>query len=96
LEVTKYLVSILVKYLAGTLAKRLVNIPAKRPANILLILKETRDIIGLIVPSIAVAILSKPADPLDNIKSCNILLIGLGMLAKYVYDILIIVAAYSI
>jgi hypothetical protein len=59
-------------------------------------LEETKDVIGLVVPPIAVAILPKPADPLDNIKSHNILLIGLGILAKYIYGILIVIAAYSI
>jgi hypothetical protein len=38
------------------------------------------------VPPIAVTILPKPADPLDNIKSYNILLIGLDTLAKYIYS----------
>jgi hypothetical protein len=88
LEVTKYLVGVLVKCLAGMLAERL--------ADMLLALEETRDVIGLVVLLVAVAVLSKPADPLDNIKSYNILLIGLGILAKYIYGIFIIVAAYSI
>jgi hypothetical protein len=96
LEITKYLVSILVKYLANISAKYLVNILAKYLANILPALKGTRDIIGLMVSPIAIAMLPKPADPLDNIKSCNILLIGLGILAKYIYGILIIIAIYSI
>jgi hypothetical protein len=46
------------------------------------------------VPPIAVAIFLKPADPLDNIKSRNIP--AIGILAKYIYDILIIIAIYSI
>jgi hypothetical protein len=100
LEVTKYLVDIPVKYLAGTPAKRLVDTSAKHlakhPADILPAPEGTRDIIGLVVPSIAVAILPKPTDPLDNIKHYNILLIGLDTLAKYIYSILVIVAAYSI
>jgi hypothetical protein len=94
--VTKYLVSIPVKRLAGMLAKRLVDILAKCLADILLVLEKTRDVMGLVVPFIIIAILSKPADPLDNIKSYNILLIGLGILAKYIYSFLIIVATYSI
>jgi hypothetical protein len=77
-------------------AKYLVNIPAKRLANILPALEKTRDIIGLVVPPIAVAIFFKPADPLDNIKSHNILLIGLNILAKYIYGFLVIVTTYSI
>jgi hypothetical protein len=77
-------------------AKRLVDILAKRLADILLALKGTRDVVKLVVSPIAIAILSKPADPLDNIKSRNILLIGLGILAKYIYGIFIVVAAYSI
>jgi hypothetical protein len=96
LEVIKYLVGILVKRLAGMPAKRLANIPAKRLVNRLLALEETRDIIGLVVPSIAVAILPRPANPLDNIKSRNIPLINLGILAKYIYNTFIIFAAYSI
>jgi hypothetical protein len=90
--VTKYLVGILVKRLVDILAKCL----AKRLADILLALEGTRDIVGLVVPLIAVTILPKPADPLDNIKHRNILLIGLGTLAKYIYGILIVVAIYSI
>jgi hypothetical protein len=78
------------------LAKLLVDIPIKRPANRLSALKGTRNIIGLVVPFIIVAILPKPADPLDNIKSYNILLISLGILAKYIYSILIIITTYSI
>jgi hypothetical protein len=78
------------------LVKYLASIPAKRLANILLALEKTRDIIGLVVSSIAITILPKPADPLDNIKSYNILLIGLGILAKYIYSILIIITAYNI
>jgi hypothetical protein len=78
------------------LAKYLVDILAKRLADILPALEETRDVVGLIVPSIAVVVLSKPADPLDNIKSYNILLIGLDILAKYIYNIFIVIAAYSI
>jgi hypothetical protein len=77
-------------------AKRLINILIKYPANRLPALKETKDIIGLVVPPIAITILPKPADPLDNIKSRNILLIGLGILTKYIYGILVIIAAYSI
>jgi hypothetical protein len=100
LEVTKYLVGILVKRLAGMPAKRLVDTPAKclakYPADILPALEETKDIIELVVPPIAVTILPKPADPLDNIKRRNILLIGLDILAKYIYNIFIIVAVYSI
>jgi hypothetical protein len=69
---------------------------AERLANMLLALEETRDVVGLVVLLVAVAVLSKPADPLDNIKSCDILLIGLGILAKYIYGIFVIVAAYSI
>jgi hypothetical protein len=86
----------LVKRLAGMPAKYLVDIPAKRLANILPALEGTRDIVGLVVPSIAITILPKPADPLDNIKNYNILLIGLDILAKYIYSILIIIATYSI
>jgi hypothetical protein len=100
LEITKYLVGILVKRLAGTLAKCLVDILTKRLAkylaNILLALKGTRDVIGLVVPSIAITIFPKPADPLDNIKYYNILLIGLDILAKYIYSILVIITAYNI
>jgi hypothetical protein len=77
-------------------AKHLIDIPAKRLADILPALEGTRDIIGLVVPPIAVTILSKPVNPLDNIKSRDILLIGLGILAKYIYGFLIIVIAYSI
>jgi hypothetical protein len=81
-------------------AKRLVDIPAKhlakRLADILPALEGTRDVIGLVVPPIAIAMLPKPANLLDDIKYYNILLIGLGILAKYIYGILIIVAAYSI
>jgi hypothetical protein len=81
-------------------AKRLVDIlakyPAKRLANILPALEKTRDIIGLVVPFIAVIIFPKPADPLDDIKSYNILFIGLDILAKYIYGIFIVIAAYSI
>jgi hypothetical protein len=94
--VTKYLVGIPVKRLAGIPAKCLVDIPAKYLANILPAPEETRNIIGLVVSPIAVAILLKPADPLDNIKNCNILLIGLDILAKYIYSILIIITTYSI
>jgi hypothetical protein len=86
----------LVKRLAGTPTKRLIDILAKYLADMLPALEETRDIIGLVVPFIAVAMLFKPADPLDNIKSYNILLIGLGILAKYIYSIFIIITAYSI
>jgi hypothetical protein len=86
----------LVKRLAGILAKCLVDIPAKYLADILPALEGTRDVVGLVVPPITVAILLKPANPLNNIKSYNILLIGLGILAKYIYDILIVIAAYSI
>jgi hypothetical protein len=77
-------------------AKYLVNISAKHLANILPALKGTRDVIGLVVPPIAVAILLKPANPLDNIKNYNILLIDLGILAKYIYNIFVVVAAYSV
>jgi hypothetical protein len=77
-------------------AKHLANILAKRLVDILPALEETRDIVGLVVPSIAIAMLSKPANPLDNIKSYNILLIGLGILTKYIYSIFVIIAAYSI
>jgi hypothetical protein len=94
--VIKYLVGIPVKRLAGISTKHLVDIPAKHLANILPALERTRDIVGLVVPFIAIAILSKPADPLDNIKSYNILFIGLDILAKYIYSILIVVVAYSI
>jgi hypothetical protein len=78
------------------LAKCLVDILAKYLANILPALEKIRDIIGLVVPPIAIAILPKPANPLNNIKSHNILLIDLGILAKYIYSIFIIIAAYSI
>jgi hypothetical protein len=77
-------------------AKYLADILAKYPANRLPALKETRDIIGLIVPFAAVAMFLKPADPLDNIESRDILFIDLGILAKYIYSIFIVVAAYSI
>jgi hypothetical protein len=86
----------LVKCLADMPAKNLVDILAKRLADILPALEENRNIIGLVVSPIAVAILFKPADPLDNIKSYNILFIGLDILAKYIYSIFIIVTAYSI
>jgi hypothetical protein len=82
--------------LAGIPAKYLVDISAKYPADILPALEETRDVVGLVVPSIAVAMLFKPANLLDNIKSRNILLIGLGILAKYIYSILVIIIVYSI
>jgi hypothetical protein len=77
-------------------AKLLVDILAKRPADRLPALEGTRDVMGLVVPLIAIAILPKPADPLDNIKSYNILFIGLDILAKYIYSIFIIITAYSI
>jgi hypothetical protein len=86
----------LVKRLAGILAKRLVDIPAKHLADILPALKETRNVVGLVVSSIAIIMFFKLADPLDDIKSYNILLIDLGILAKYIYSILIVIAAYSI
>jgi hypothetical protein len=86
----------LVKRLADTPIKYLADILAKYLVDILLALKETRDIIGLVVSFITITMLSKPANPLDNIKSHNILLIGLGILAKYIYNILIIIAVYSI
>jgi hypothetical protein len=82
--------------LADILTKYLVDILAKCLADILPALEEARDIVGLVVPPIAVTILSKPANPLNNIKSRNILLIGLGILAKYIYNILIVIATYSI
>jgi hypothetical protein len=106
LEITKYLVDILVKYLA--------NIPIKYLADRLPALEETRDIIGLVISSITITIFLKPADPLDNIKHYNILAIykvnsyinkiklysiltiGLDILAKYIYSIFIIIAIYSI
>jgi hypothetical protein len=78
----------LAKYLVDILAKRL----AKYLADILPALEETRDIVGLVVPSIAIIMLLKPADPLNDIKRRNILLIGLGILTKYIYNILIIIA----
>jgi hypothetical protein len=102
LEVTKYLVDIPVKCLAGMPAKRLANIPAKRLVDRLPALEETRDIVGLVISPIVVAILLKLVDPLDNIKHHNILaigkvdlyidriklysilIIGLGILAKYI------------
>jgi hypothetical protein len=95
-------------------AKYLADIPAKRLANRLPALEGTRNIVGLVVPFVAVTILSKLADPLDNIKSYNIpaigkidlyidriklysiLIIDLGILAKYIYGIFIVVAIYSI
>jgi hypothetical protein len=77
-------------------AKYLVDILAKHLADILSALEKTRNIIGLVVSFIAIAIFPKPADFLDNIKSYNILLIGLGILAKYIYSIFIIITAYSI
>jgi hypothetical protein len=43
---------------------------------------------------ITVAILPKPADPLDNIKSYNIP--AIDILAKYIYNIFIVVTIYSI
>jgi hypothetical protein len=58
--------------------------------------KKTKNIIGLVVSPIAITILPKPTDPLDNIKSRNILLIDLDILAKYIYSILIIITTYSI
>jgi hypothetical protein len=62
----------LVKRLADTPAKYLADILAKCLADRLPALKKTRDIIGLMVPFIAIAIFSKPAGSLDNIKSYNI------------------------
>jgi hypothetical protein len=59
-------------------------------------LEGIRDIVGLVVSFIAIAILPKPADLLDNIKSYDILFIGLSILAKYIYSILVIVTIYSI
>jgi hypothetical protein len=105
----------LAKYLARTLVKYLVGIPiAKYLADRLPALEGIRDIIGLIVPPITIAIFPKLADLLDNIEYYNILAIynvdfyinriklysiltiGLGILAKYIYNILIIIAIYSI
>jgi hypothetical protein len=83
-------------------------------ANRLPALKKTRNVVGLVISPIAVTILPKPANPLDNIKNYNIpaigkvnlyidriklysiLIIGLGILAKYIYNILIIITIYSI
>jgi hypothetical protein len=62
----------LVKCLVNIPAKCLANILAKRLADRLLALEETRDAVGLVISSIAVAILFKPVDPLDNIKYRNI------------------------
>jgi hypothetical protein len=53
-------------------AKRLADIPAKCLADRLLALEGTRNIIGLVMPSIAIIMLPKPTNPLDNIKSRNI------------------------
>jgi hypothetical protein len=57
--------------LAGILAKYLADILAKRLADRLPAPEGTRDIIGLVVPSIVIIILSKLAGPLDDIKSRN-------------------------
>jgi hypothetical protein len=72
-------------------------------------LEEAKDIVGLVVSPIAVAIvLPKPASDLldndkyyntlvvDEVKSYSMLAIDLDTLAKYIYSILIIVITYDI